>query len=369
MDVVIGPAVHLDRDALVRSLGPDHRCTFAGDPGEVLDAIALAGREGRGLVISPGDGDLARAARDAAETAVCPVVWIDPGPRDGFEVAIRDRGIDGYRFGVRWLQQRLELPFDVVPYGAEPDQIGDLRLPLAGEEACPVAVLLHGGFWRERWQRDTIEPLAIDLTRRGFATWNLEYRRVGPHGGGWPTTCHDVAAGIDTLVELAAQHPLDLARVTFVGHSAGAQLALWAVARHGASAPRVRPGLVVALAGICDLEEAARRSLGSTGNATADFMGGMPAERREAYAAASPLRALPLGVPQIVVQGGRDDIAGLVELSRAYARAVEAAGDPVDLVELPDAGHFDVIDPTSEGWARVVAWIYGANGGRSLTRS
>ncbi|HEY1478862.1 MAG TPA: alpha/beta hydrolase [Gaiellales bacterium] len=369
MDVVIGPAVHVDRDALVHSLGRGDRCTFAGDDGELLDAIASAGREGRGLVISPGENELARDARDAAEAAACPVVWIDPGACEGFEIAIRDRGLAGYRFGVRWLRQRLELPFDVVPYGAEPDQLGDLRLPHAGDAPFPVVVLLHGGFWRERWQRDTIEPIAIDLTRRGFATWNLEYRRVGPHGGGWPSTCHDVAAGIDRLVELAVQHPLDLGHVTFVGHSAGAQLALWAVARHGASAARVRPGLVVALAGICDLEEAARRSLGSEGNATADFMGGLPDERREAYAAASPLRALPLGVPQIVVQGGRDDIAGLVELSRAYARAVEAAGDPVDLFELPDADHFDVIDPTSEGWTRVAAQISGANGGRSLTRS
>jgi pimeloyl-ACP methyl ester carboxylesterase len=73
-------------------------------------------------------------------------------------------------------------------------------------------------------------------------------------------------------------------------------------------------------------------------------MGGLPDERPIAYADASPLRRLPLGVAQLVVQGGRDDITGLVESSRRYAAA---AGDEAELLEDPAADHFDVIDPSS----------------------
>jgi acetyl esterase/lipase len=100
-----------------------------------------------------------------------------------------------------------------LAYGDDPNQVGDLRLP-TGEGPYPVAVLLHGGFWRERYRREIMDRLAADLTARGWATWNLEYRRMGASGGGWPATLDDVAAGIDALVD----QPVDLERVTVIGH-------------------------------------------------------------------------------------------------------------------------------------------------------
>jgi acetyl esterase/lipase len=228
---------------------------------------------------------------------------------------------------------------------------------------------MHGGFWRERWERDTIEPLAIDLVRRGFATWNLEYRRVGPYGGGWPATCQDVADGIGKLTELATDHPLDLQRVVFIGHSAGGHLALWAVKQNGVSGtPPVRPILVVSLAGVADLEEGARRGLGDTGNGTADLMGGSAEERPDAYAAASPIRALPLGVPQLVVQGRLDNIPDLVDLSRIYVAAARDAGDPVEFIELDDADHFHLIVPTSHAWPPILERIEQAVAAPGATR-
>ena len=85
-----------------------------------------------------------------------------------------------------------------VAYGPGPSRQGTLYLP-DGSAPRPVVVLLHGGFWQARYDRTLMVPLALDLVTRGYAVWNLEYRRVGEPGGGWPGTFDDVAAGIDHL--------------------------------------------------------------------------------------------------------------------------------------------------------------------------
>src|SRR2546423_5996576 len=115
------------------------------------------------------------------------------------------------------------LPYETVRYGTEPDQFGQLG-PAAG--TAPVVVLLHGGYWRERYRLDLMEPLPADLSARGDAVWNLEYRRMGTPGGGRPNLFHDVAAGLDAVTRLA--HPgLDLTRVPLLRHSAGRDPPVW----------------------------------------------------------------------------------------------------------------------------------------------
>ena len=103
----------------------------------------------------------------------------------------------------------------------------------AGPGLHPVAVVIHGGCWVERYAdlRNTA-ALADALRREGLATWNIEYRRLDQKGGGWPGTFLDVAHAVDALRDLAKRYPLDLSRVVVVGHSAGGQLALWVGARH-----------------------------------------------------------------------------------------------------------------------------------------
>jgi pimeloyl-ACP methyl ester carboxylesterase len=113
-------------------------------------------------------------------------------------------------------------------YGDHREQLAELFLPDGDpDEDLRVVVLIHGGFWRDRYRRDLMEPLAHDLCRRGVAAWNIEFRRLDA-GGGWPETGEDVATAIDALAGLEA--PLDLDDVTVVGHSAGGHLALWAAA-------------------------------------------------------------------------------------------------------------------------------------------
>ena len=244
-----------------------------------------------------------------------------------------------------------------ISYGDDPDQVGDLYLPPGQRGSVPVVVLIHGGFWRVEYARDLMAPLAEDLAARGFAVWNIEYRRVGQPGGGWPGTFDDVAAAVNRLAPLGSDRGLDLARVVTVGHSAGGHLALWAAGRHtttftqaGEPETTVAPVAAVAQAGIPNLARCTTDGLG--GGACPALMGGRPDDVPERYAEGSPAEFLPLQIRQLLVHGERDDIVPVTH-SQVYAEAAEAAGDDVELVVVPDADHFDVIDPGHEAWRAV----------------
>jgi acetyl esterase/lipase len=239
-------------------------------------------------------------------------------------------------------------------YGPSRAQVADLWLPPAADDPPPVVVLVHGGYWRSTFTRHLMVPLARDCVRRGWAAYNIEYRRVGPGGGGggWPATFDDVARAVDHLGEVPGVDP---GRVVLCGHSAGGHLALWAAGRHrlaqgcegSGTAGRPASGLrgVVSLAGVVDLASAAR---GDGAAAVARLLGPDPAGAR--LAAASPLELLPLGVPQVLVHG-RDDRTVPVGMTEHYARRAAAAGDEVALVVVDGTGHRDVIRPRSAAWA------------------
>jgi acetyl esterase/lipase len=235
----------------------------------------------------------------------------------------------------------------VVPivsrYGPDDQHVGQLWEPdRAGPHA--VAVLIHGGCWRLPYALDLMEPLAADLARRGIAAWNIEYRRVGS-GGGWPETLEDVAAA---CAALRALHQLDAARVVLIGHSAGAQLALWA-------ATRVPAGCAVSLAGMIDLR--ACHELGTCDAAADEFLGGGPDSVPERYAEASPAELLPLGVPQVLVHGSADTHVQ-PEITDGYAERARAAGDDLTILRPDRVDHFDVIDPSSAVWAATLERVW-----------
>src|SRR5260370_3919740 len=113
-----------------------------------------------------------------------------------------------------------------MAYGTESLQFGELYLP--GEPGPHrTVILIHGGYWPARYGLDLMTGLAEDLAARGYAAWNIEYRRVGDPGGGWPGTLLDVAFAADYLRILAPTYALDLQRVVSLGHSAGGHLAIW----------------------------------------------------------------------------------------------------------------------------------------------
>src|SRR5215831_5839788 len=113
-----------------------------------------------------------------------------------------------------------------IRYGEDPLQFGELRVP-PGDGSYPVAIVIHGGFWRAKYNLDHISHLCAALNAEGTATWSLEYRRIGDPGGGWPGTFDDVRHGSAHIVNISRRYNLDCERLIAIGHSAGGQLALW----------------------------------------------------------------------------------------------------------------------------------------------
>lgn len=227
-----------------------------------------------------------------------------------------------------------------VAYGPEPLQFGDLRLP-DGAGPFPLVVMVHGGYWQAHYNLTHLGHACVDLAAHGIATWNVEYRRIGDPGGGYPGTLGDVAVAFAFVEQLAGAHPLDRDRVAAFGHSAGGHLALWAGARSD-----VAPRGVVSAAGVVDLHETARR--GDDHGLIARLLGGGPDEIPARWADASPSARLPLGLRQVIACGSEDVH---LEPNERYADAARAAGDEVELLTFPGADHFELIDPSTPEWA------------------
>ncbi len=233
-------------------------------------------------------------------------------------------------------------PHARLHYGTESNQFGDVRLP-SGKGAYPVLTFIHGGFWRAKYDLLHAGHLCAALAKAGIATWNLEYRRVGNPGGGWPGTFADVLSGYRYLTELAAKYKLDLARSVVMGHSAGGHLALCLAAHQ-------RPSRgVVSLAGVVDLQRAWELHLSH--DAVVDFLGGTPRDAPQRYRDASPAEIAVAGAQRLI--HGTLDVTVPVEMSREYSKRKQARREDVHLLELPSAGHFDLIDPASPSWSRV----------------
>jgi len=241
-------------------------------------------------------------------------------------------------------------------YGQDALQFGDLRMP-AGAGPHPVAIVIHGGFWRAKYGLPYAGHMAAALTAAGIATWNVEYRRIGNPGGGWPGTFLDAASGADYARELARKYPLNLEKVISIGHSAGGHLAVWLAGRRRisqgdtlATADPIKLRGAISLAGLVDLRRAWELKLGD--NAVDVLMGGPPAKLAERYRTASPIEMAPLGIKVRLVHGTEDSIVP-IEISNGYQKAASRVGDDARLVVLGGADHFAVVDPRSEHWATV----------------
>ncbi|WP_104116601.1 alpha/beta hydrolase [Arthrobacter sp. B1805] len=242
-------------------------------------------------------------------------------------------------------------------YGDDPSQFADLYLPPEDRRVRDAVVIIHGGYWRSTYGAELGEPLALDLVHRGYACWNLEYRRAGD-GGGWPATFDDISAGIDHLAVAAREHGLDFTSITALGHSAGGHLAVWAAGRSGLPAgtpgsgpPTVPLTAVISQAGVLNLREA--RELGLGDQAVENLLG-TPGDT-DRYALADPMTAIPLDVPVYAVHG-EEDATVPPSQSESYVEAATAAGATAQFVRVP-GDHFDVITPGSSAWERIVELI------------
>ena len=235
-----------------------------------------------------------------------------------------------------------------LTYGTDQNQFLDLRFPKNEKGRYPVVVNIHGGFWRAKYNLDHAGHLCAALTTKGFATANLEYRRVGNDGGGWPGTFADIRSAYNFLVQNAAQHNLDAQKIVIMGHSAGGQLAL-CLAAHERAVTRA-----VSLAGVVDLKRA--HELRLSNDAVVEFLHGTPHDVPDHYREADPMQISIPQAKQFLIHGSADDIVPS-DFSRDYVSAKQNRPghekEDVHLVAIPGAGHFDLIDPHSAAWTAV----------------
>lgn len=215
-----------------------------------------------------------------------------------------------------------------ISYGELAGQYGWLDTPdqTTPDSGYPVVILVHGGFWSEPWDHTLMSPLAQDLVANGYATWNIEFRRLGGTGG-FPETFDDVAAAVDALAQ-ADDANLDLERTIVVGHSSGGHLALWALGRDD-SAVQLRGA--VGLGAITDLEAFPQAQT---------LLGGDAATYPDRYLAAAP----ELDPERVVlIHGESDRIVPRSSLAKA-----ELIGTPI--IDVSDTDHFMLINPSSDAW-------------------
>jgi 3-dehydroquinate dehydratase-2 len=320
-----------------RALGIETRFVQSNHEGDLVDAIhGAAGADG--ILINPGAlTHTSRSLGDAIQSVGVPTVEVHISnikQRESWRArslvaaacvrTIYGRGVAGYQDALRHLRNRAARDVKTIRYGPHPDNVGDLGIPTGAPSG--VVTLVHGGLWRQEYERDTMESLAVDLGEHGYITWNIEYRRSGD-GGGWPGSPHDVLTAFDFISRSGKVPSLPMA---MIGHSAGGQLALWVGAR--------RPGalaLVVGLAPITDL--AAMASSTAIG---AD-------EARTLLDSGAPAKVGPVPDKTFLVHGKVDEIVPVSHTTRL------AAGAEVEIV--PDMGHLPLLDPRREHWPVVLA--------------
>jgi 3-dehydroquinate dehydratase-2 len=337
---VHGSTTLADLEERVRSwgtaLGIETRFVQSNHEGDLIEAIHEADADG--ILINPGAlTHTSRSLGDAIESVGVPTVEVhisnikerEPWRAESLVAAacvltIHGRGIGGYQDALRHLQNRAATAVETIRYGPHRDNVGDLRVTSA--DPLGVVVLVHGGFWRQEYERDTTESLAVDLAEHGYITWNIEYRRRGD-GGGWPGSAHDALTAFDFITR--SEKVPDVPRA-IMGHSAGGHIGLWAGRRRAESL-----GLVVGLAPITDLTVMA--SSGGTGADAASAL----------LDSGAPPTSAPIPGKTLLVHGSVDAI---VPVSHTTSLAGGAAVEVI-----PDMGHFPLLDPGREHWPLVLA--------------
>ena len=324
--------------------------------GALIEAIHDARGVFDGIVFNPGAySHTSHALHDAIEAVEIPTVEIhisNVRAREAWRRTSRiepacvyqifGRGVDGYQAAIRRIHHLDASPPIVRGSGDHPDRVGDLRLP-EGDGPHPVVVLLHGGFWREQYTRDSLDSLAVDLTARGVATWNVEYRRIPPIGA-WRTTIGDAADAIDAVTDLAAEFPLDPSDITVLGHSAGAHLAVL-----GANGADVKPRRLVLLGGVLDLGV-----LDPEHDALPNLLGDELDTHRDIV---DPISHVPRGIASLVVHGD-DDVTVDPAHSANYVAASTARGEDAALIALRGSDHWDLIDARSDAWKTIAGHLF-----------
>lgn len=240
----------------------------------------------------------------------------------------------------------LKLAYDTV----SARQYGELRMP-KGKGPFPLAVLFHGGCWAGMGGTANMAALASFLAANGVATWTPSYREIGSEGG-WPNTFTDWAQGLGYVKTLARDHPLDLSRLTVMGHSAGVTPVMWLATGNKGDAvvssdlPRITAA--VAIDGplrIADFVGVDAMVCGAPVIAT--MMGGTPAEQPTRYAMLDPLANKPVVGRMLVIDGA------LPDPDPAMLDGLRAQGIAVEVIRVDQDQHFNMLVPGTKDFAAI----------------
>jgi len=239
-----------------------------------------------------------------------------------------------------------------LKYGSDWNQFIDLRFPSQRGKtgSSPLVMNIHGGFWRAKYGLEHAGHLCAGLTALGLTTANVEYRRVGNEGGGWPGTFEDIRSAYQFLVQNAQKHRFNSEKIVVIGHSAGGQLALCLAAREPAITS------VISLAGVVDLRRAYQLHLSN--DAVVEFLHGTPSEVPDHYREADPMQLSLPKTRQRLIHGSADDVIPPAFSRDYFAAKHELHGhqkekEDVRLLEIGGADHYDLIDPRSKAWKQV----------------
>jgi len=227
-----------------------------------------------------------------------------------------------------------------IQYGSDSLHIADVFKP-DSDVLNPAILIIHGGCWLNQYDRYYMGHLASTLSDSGLVAVNIEYRRVGDSGGGWPGTFDDIQLAYNYMKANSESLRIDTTQIFVTGHSAGGHLALWLAANNASVAG------VVGLAAITNLSEYATGS-GSCQRATPQLMGGMPDDDGSLYVAADPMLLINPKAPLHLISAERDVIVPPSE-NTAYITKTGAHHHTLDNV-----GHFDLVAPISPAWPAII---------------
>lgn len=203
-------------------------------------------------------------------------------------------------------------------------------------QALPLVVVIHGGSWMGG-SRSDLAALNNYLAARGYAVAAVSYRFAPEFRH--PAQSTDVAAAIDYMKSVSGRRGIDSTRIVVIGRSAGGQLAL--MAAYTKNDPSIRG--VVAFYAPTDQkwgwDHPADPRVYDSHTTLRSFLGGSPAENREAYLTSSPISYVGYAtVPTLLIHGSRDELVSVRQSARLDS-ALSVSRRPHLFLEFPWATH------------------------------
>ncbi|MHB8132336.1 MAG: alpha/beta hydrolase family protein [Mobilitalea sp.] len=229
-----------------------------------------------------------------------------------------------------------------IKYGKDIYNIGDLYIPL--QDPRGLVCLFHGGFWKMPYDKSQLNNVAESIASIGFAVWNVEYRRVGCLGGGYPGTFKDILNAVNHIEQLINEHEiLKNKPIVIAGHSAGGQLAFWLESIVGKLFKK--PKMLIGLAPVVDLEKCFNST--NRKDFVLNFLRYSPEENIDLYKKISPIRLMNIDIPKIIIHGVKDSVLPINE-SVNYVKKIRKHGGEIKMYKISDGEHMDFINHTTK---------------------